>query len=458
MIDFQGMFLQYSHPFWAAREVRVQQLLFLEFNEINFESVRHYCANGHLPHLRHLIDRSGWSVTTSEQRYEHLEPWIQWVTAHTGLSLGEHGVFRLGDIVHSDVRQIWEELEERGLRVGAISPMNAKHRLRDPAFFLPDPWTTTSISGPLRLRKLYGAIAQAVADNAQARITMRSGWELLLGAATFARARSYPRYLELVTGAVGRPWRKAMVLDLLLSDVFIGQVKRTAPDFATLFLNAGAHIQHHYMFCSDAYQGPNRNPAWYVSEEEDPVLEVYRLYDHILGEVRTSFPSARIMIATALHQDPHGEVTFYWRLRDHARFLHSIGVPFTRVEPRMSRDFLVVCEDTSQATEAARVLNATRINDLPMFEVDNRGKDLFVILAYPKEIGPQTSYSVQGRDQGLLAPHVVFVALKNGEHNGHGYFLDSGIEKNSAPANFPLKEIPSRVLAAFGFSFSTASI
>jgi hypothetical protein len=427
------------------------QLLFLELNEINFESVKHYCSSGHLPHLRDLIDRNGWSMTTSEQRYEHLEPWIQWVTAHTGLSLAEHGVSRLGDIVHSDLHQIWEDLEDRGLSVGAISPMNAKHRLRKPAFFVPDPWTTTTISGPRRLRNLYGAIAQAVADNAQSRITARSAWELLLGAATYARWRTYPRYLQLAASAFGRPWKKALVLDLLLADVFIGQVMRTRPDFATLFLNAGAHIQHHYMFCSHAYHGPHRNPAWYVSEEEDPVLEVYRLYDRIVGDVRRSFPSARIMIATALHQDPHGEVTFYWRLRNHAEFLSSIGVPFTHVEPRMSRDFLVVCANEFQTAEAARVLSSAQIEGRQMFEVDNRGKDLFVMLTYPKEIDPQTTFSVEGREHGALAPQVVFVALKNGEHNGYGYFLDTGLNRDDTPAEFPLKEIPSRVLAAFGF-------
>src|SRR5215510_5440417 len=101
-----------------------RQLLFLEFNEINFQSVRYYSDRGQLPALRNLINEKGWATTVSEQRYEELEPWIQWVTAHTGTTLAEHGVFRLGDIIKHDLQQIWERLEEQGLRVGAISPMN----------------------------------------------------------------------------------------------------------------------------------------------------------------------------------------------------------------------------------------------------------------------------------------------------------------------------------------------
>src|SRR5205807_6299143 len=101
-----------------------QQLLFLEFNEINFESVAYYADRGFLPNLQRLIEENGWATTTSEQTYDDIEPWIQWVTAHTGKSLAEHRVFRLGDIVKCESPQIWECLEAHGLRVGAVGPMN----------------------------------------------------------------------------------------------------------------------------------------------------------------------------------------------------------------------------------------------------------------------------------------------------------------------------------------------
>src|SRR5687767_2547840 len=111
-----------------------QQLFLLELNEINFDFVSYYCEHGFLPNLAEMLRENGVSRTSSESQYHELEPWIQWVTAHTGLSLSEHGVFRLGDIVKHDYLQIWERLESHGFRVGAISPMNAKNRLNDAAF------------------------------------------------------------------------------------------------------------------------------------------------------------------------------------------------------------------------------------------------------------------------------------------------------------------------------------
>lgn len=426
-----------------------KQVILLELNEVNFDYIQSYVARGQLPHLAALIARHGVVRTTSEDRYERLEPWIQWVTAHTGQSFCEHGVFRLGDIIDKDIPQIWELLEERGFKVGAISPMNAKYRLKDPAFFVPDPWTRTQLKAGRVLRRLYDGLVQAVNDNANARISAASLFGLLAGTATYASPRNYARYFSLVLRALSGPWRKALFVDLLLADVFIRELSRSHANFATLFVNAAAHIQHHYMYCSAAYDGPHRNPRWYVQHGVDPVLEAYELYDHIVGAVRRAFPGARLMLATGLHQVPHGEVTYYWRLKSHAEFLRQTGLQFVEVEPRMSRDFLVRCASTDAAARATTHLQSALAADgVPLFEVDNRGSDLFVMLTYPHEIRPGLAFTIDGRTHGDLYTHVAFVALKNGEHNGTGYFLDSGAAQGSVPAEFPLSDMPRRVMEA----------
>lgn len=427
----------------------MSKLILLELNEINFEHLRVYAARGELPHISQLINEHGVVETISESRYEELEPWIQWVTAHTGLTLTEHGIFRLGDISHTEILQIWEALEEQGLSVGAISPMNAKNRCRHAAFFVPDPWTSTKLTARPLLRKLYRAIAQAVNDNAQSRLAARSLVWLLLGAAIYARPVNYAEYVKIAWAARTKPWFKAMLLDLLLADVFIRETVRKKPDFTSLFVNAGAHIQHHYMFNSVAYRGSLKNPKWYAPTRMDPIADVYRLYDRIVGQVQTAFPEARLMVATGLHQDPHSEVTYYWRLRDHKAFLEKHDVPFVRVEPRMSRDFLIVCKNASDAKSAERILGTAKGEmGIPLFEVDNRGSDLFVMLTYPHEIGEEFVYMMGNEEFGGLREDVAFVAIKNGQHNGIGYFVDSGTVPGELPEQFPLTEMPSRISEA----------
>lgn len=417
----------------------MKRLLFLELNELNFEFVAHYARQGRLPAFARLIEAHGYARTRSETVYEHIEPWIQWFTVHTGKAFGEHGVFRLGDGPQAGARQIWEELAQRGVRVGAFSPMNAGNALTEPAFFVPDPWTKTSVAAPAPMRRAYDAICQAVGDNAEGRITPASAARLALGLLLYSNPANWGAYARLGALGLRGHWPRAVFLDRFMADCFFALWKKSRPDFATLFLNGAAHLQHHYMFNSTAYSGPHRNPPWYLAAGTDPVLEMYRLYDDVVAEALALDPGLRVMIATGLHQDPVDEPVFYWRLRDHAAYLRGIGCEFERVEARMSRDFLVTCKEAESAKRAHLKLLAQRAGDGErLFEVDNRGSSLFVTLSYPHEI----------KDEALKS-QVVFVAIKNGRHNGIGYFLDTGARAAPEAEPIPLTDLWQRMVSAF---------
>lgn len=428
------------------------KLIMIELNEVNFDYVRRYVEKGALPNLARLIETHGIIETTSETEYDYLEPWIQWVTAHTGQTQAEHGLFRLGDVVdHPELRQIWETLEDAGFSVGAISPMNAHNSCRSPAFFVPDPWTRTRVSGNHLVRQLYGAIAQLVNDNAEGKVDRSSlGW-LAAGLVRYARLTNYGDYIKLGS-SIRKPWCRALLLDLLLSDLFTAELKRTQADFATLFLNAAAHLQHHYLFNSTVYDGNNINPAWYIAKDQDPILEVYTLYDDIIGRVSAQFPDHRMLIATGLHQDPYHSTLYYWRLRNHQSFLDEIGVACDRVEPRMSRDFVVYAADRTQMVEAKRKLEEAVADDgQRLFDIDDRGDSLFVMLVYGSDIPADLGYRVGNRHFTNLAGKTAFVAIKNGEHNGIGYLVDTG-RRPGEQDRIALTAVHQRIVSHFGLA------
>ena len=425
-------------------------LLFLELNEVNFEFVEHYARRGALPAFARMMESHGYARTSSETVYEHIEPWIQWFTVHTGMPYEKHQVFRLGDGPQAGLPQIWEELSRRGLKVGAFSPMNAGNALSNAAFFVPDPWTKTRVAAPGLMRAAYDAICQAVGDNAVGRITAGSAMQLALGLLRYSRWRNWPAYLSEGVRGIGRHWPRALFLDRFLADCFFHLWKRTRPDFATLFLNGAAHIQHHYLFNSAAYHGPHRNPLWYLPAGMDPVLEVYKLYDRILAQSLALDPRLRVMMATGLHQDPVDEPVFYWRLREHAQLLRSIGCEFESVEPRMSRDFLVTCKNQASGKKTEEILLSGRAPDgEPLFEVDNRGATLFVTLSYPHEVKQGFEAKFSDLSLGDFSKETVFVAIKNGRHNGIGYFLDTGARSAPDAEPIPLTDLWRRMVSAF---------
>jgi hypothetical protein len=419
-----------------TRTAAAKRLILIELNEVNLGVAQQYIQPLGLKNLG-AVCAGELRRTSSEARYEDLEPWIQWVSAHSGLAAHEHGIFRLGDIVGSRVPQMFEQLEAHGLSVGAVSPMNAENRLSRPAYFLPDPWTKTPTDGSFWSQALSGAISQAVNDNSGGRITARSAAALLLGLLRFARPRHYGLYARLAARSRGAPWRKALFLDLFLHDVHWALMQAHRPHFSTVFLNAGAHIQHHYFLNSQLIAKPElRNPAWYVSPTEDPVAEMLQVYDTILSDYLND-DGTDLIVATGLTQQPYDRVKFYYRLKDHAAFLHRLQLRHTRVIPRMTRDFLIEFASADDALAAARQLAALRMSsdNSPVFgEIDNRGDNLFVTLTYPHEIHAD-SVVLGGSAPIPLAEHVVFVAIKNGMHASQGYLWCRGEVAHFAPAD-----------------------
>jgi len=399
--------------------------ILLGLNELNVDYIKFYISQGLLPNFKKIFDIQPPIETSSEKEYKLLEPWVQWVTIHTGKTYEQHNVFRLGDIVnHPELSQLFEELENEGLSVGAISPFNAENRLKNPSFFVPDPWTKTKASGNWIVKALYQAVHQSVNDNAKSKLNFKSMISLGLGLLLYVPISRWLHYVKIVFKAK-KPGAKAVILDSLLADVYLTLWKKHKPDFSNLFLNSGAHIQHHYLFNSKAYKGDLKNPDWYCPDGFDPLIQILSEYDFQIGKL-LRLKDVKIIIATGLHQQPHEHLTFYWRLKEHVKFAEMIGIKnFSEILPRMSRDFLVKFNNEPDASDAENLLNSfyASKDDIKLFEVDNRGTSLFVELVYPNDI--DESDSIYSKEYNLklekFKSYIAFVAIKNGEHNGIGY-------------------------------------
>jgi hypothetical protein len=432
----------------------IKPLILLELNEINFDLVGQYLSKypSRFPGLEKLV--AGAKIhTSSEEIYEELEPWIQWASVHTGKSYSTHKLFRLGDVVGSKVPQIFELLEMAGVAVGAISPMNAENRLKKPTYFIPDPWTKTSTDDSWWSRHLGSAIAQAVNDNAQSKITKKSALSILLGLVRFAQFKHYPLYFKLARMSVGASWRRALVLDLFLHDLHTSFFKDKKPQFSTLFLNAGAHIQHHYFHNSPfiSVDSKFKNPDWYISPKLDPFSEMLEVYDRIIEEYLADH-ECELIVATGLSQLPYDRVKYYYRLKDHFDFLKKNGINFLDIHPRMTRDFMVTFASIQDATKAQNILSGLRISGKvePLFgEIENRGIELFVTLTYPDQILEADVLKSESVSLKMLQ-EVAFVAIKNGMHQSKGFaFFTPRIAKLAPEDGSHVKGIYSTVLNYF---------
>jgi len=415
-------------------------MILLALNELNIDYVNGYISEGKLTNFKRLLQNDTIS-TISEEKYELLEPWIQWTTVQTGKSHDEHQIFRLGDIIdRPDLRQIFEDLENNGLSIGAISPFNAVNRLKTSKFFIPDPWTQTKTSGSYIIKRLSKTISSLVNNNASGKSgTLNIIW-LLVGFIRYIRVKRWSKFFSFFIQRK-KPGIKAAILDMILLEVFVTLQKKHKPDYSHLFFNGGAHVQHHYMFNSTQYKGTLKNPDWYCPANWDPLYMMLETYDRIIGDLLES--GERIIGVTGLHQVPHTEQTYYWRPLNHKAFLTLAGVKGEfSVIPRMSRDFLIYSSSRDHAIEIESHLNkfTDSIRNKPVFNVDNRGESLFVEVIYDDDIhegmcfnGPQSISLIDLRSK------LAFVAIKNGKHNGLGYVFSN--MPLDIPKEIKLKEI-----------------
>jgi hypothetical protein len=430
------------------------QIIALELNEVNFEFIEAYIARNDLPNFRRLLSEHGLIKTISEKEYPYLEPWIQWPTVYTGKTYSEHGIFRLGDAVDHQHVQIWEYLEGFGLKVGAVSPMNAVNRCESPAFFLPDPWTDTPVTADPSVARLYGVIKRLVNDNASDRRSVAAtARELLPLAMRHLSLGSTGEYLRVLGHMVRHKWARAAILDRLLADLFLSLWQSAQPNYASLFLNAAAHLQHHHMYDAAIYDGERSNPGWYSSAADgsvDPLLLIYRTYDSIIGDLM-ALKNTRLFITTGLSQYPNEREHYQYRMTTPEATLSRAGLRDYQVQLLMSRDFLLAFTDPAAATMAASQLAKVQCRGENFFSVDCRGDTLFCQIHYHGDPSGLAEVTVGGATYDLSG-EIVLVSIENGLHRTLGYHVDTALTAASA------NSLPPQPLATLFSKFAEAAL
>ena len=192
------------------------------------------------------------------------------------------------------------------------------------------------------------------------------------------------------------------------------------------------------------------NPNWYIENDKDPILEMLKVYDSMLLDI-FKLPNTEFILATGLSQKPYEKLKFYYRLKNHKLFLKNMGVDFIDVIPRMTRDFLITFNSVEEAKIAEKKIKSVLVDsNIRLFDqVDNRGKDIFVVLTYPDEISDKSTINMCEKNV-LLKDMVTFVAIKNGEHQSKGFaFFSKKISKFSPQNNSHVSEIHNTILSFF---------
>src|SRR6218665_3320176 len=125
-------------------------LICLEFNELTPHLMEEFIAAGKLPNFARLRNQSQTFLSDAQASGEWLNPWVQWVSVHSGLTPEEHGVFRLSNAHKLEQPAIWDLLSDAGHSVWVCGSMNAWYHAPLNGRLLPDPWCQHTPAYPER--------------------------------------------------------------------------------------------------------------------------------------------------------------------------------------------------------------------------------------------------------------------------------------------------------------------
>lgn len=406
----------------------------LEFNELTPALMQRFMAEGKLPNFSRLHDESLVFTTTAEERPPNLDPWIQWVTIHTGLNYRDHGVRRLNEGHSLSAPRVWDLVSDAGGRVWVCGSMSVGSRRPRDGALLPDPWTTAVVPHPSALEPYFSFIQRQVMDHTSSQNQFGGLAALRFLSFMVTHGLSASTAFALITQLAEerrKPtrWKRAALLDRIQFDVFSWYYRRIRPHLATLFLNSTAHFQHLYWREMDPDAFVAKPAEAHRRRYHDAIEYGYRQMDALVGRTLDMVdPSTTVVLATALSQQPclmfeeHGG-KFFYRPADVSRLTRFAGVdaPCT-VSPVMAHQFHLYFKTSQEADVAAAGLARIRYSDRQALSVELNGCGVFVGCRVYEPLPTDARLTIEGSNQSAAFFEVFYQVdgVKSGMHHPDG--------------------------------------
>ncbi|MFI4938622.1 MAG: hypothetical protein ACHQJ6_08995 [Candidatus Berkiellales bacterium] len=359
-----------------------KNVLIVELNEFNADLLASAIQQYSFPNLAKVLSLPRSSTLTDDFYHSgYLEPWVQWVSIHTGVPSSTHKIKHLGDVPYLHYQQCWDGLGEHQVTTGVWGCMNSSCNQKNVLFFLPDPWTFSEEAVPKVLNRLL-ALPRYLAKNYR----NLKPWDIV------AKAINLFRFIA-TSGVGGKIFKESIKLffplrkfskqsvfivffDYIATLFFIQYKKRYLPQCAFLFLNSLAHLQHHH---------------WREGGVTPEILFGLQTLEKIFAALFKAFPHDALVVHNGLSQmnTHHEKPWVLYRQKDPIKFLKALEIPFVRVEQNMTHDGHAFFATPEACQQAYSDLTAAKIQQQALFHVEINPSDpckLFYQLSFTDQM------------------------------------------------------------------------
>jgi len=414
-----------------------KKVIMLELNELTSSLMDKFINVGNLPNFKKLRSESQVYTTDAKTSGEELNPWIQWVTVHTGLTPKEHGVFLLNEMQNFNGDFIWDTLSNKNISSWICGSMNTKYKENFAGNFIPDPWATNAPPfPPKKFDTYFNFISQSVHGHASNKPVPALGFVKYMLKNGLSLSTMFKMSKQILSELKDKTvtWRRALILDWIQLDLFKNMYLKEQPKFATFFSNSTAHYQHHYWREMDPVlfgEDPNKVDK----TKKDAILIAYQNMDKMLGEIFTMLDDNTVIaFVTALSQKPYLESQrYYYHINNFDVFLEKFKISqIIKYKPIMAEQFHLECQSEAEAIKLVKHLENFDMDSNEYFHVgtnqvllvDREGVNVHLQCRCTRETSPSAKI-INKNDNTEIDFNDVFYEmneLKTGMHDPHGMF------------------------------------
>ena len=415
-----------------------RKLLIIELNEFNTELLKNAAKKFRLINIRKILNMSR-EVTFSEEVKEHhgLDPWVQWVSIHTGVSFRTHKIKHLGQVNNLTYPQIWETLSKYKIKSGIWGALNSSKGKSDNClFFFPDPWSYSEKAYPKVLNNFL-AFPRYFSKNYLAIGSYKFLISILKFISFFIRTDILfilrKDFFYIIRSILKQPLSSNLLFslfDLISSRVFLKYQNKMNPDFLIIFLNSLAHSQHKY---------------WRKISIGDELEFTLKNIDRILGIIFESISSeyALIVMNGLTQSNVEGKGYCIYRQINPEKFLKFIGLDFVKVEQCMTNDCFIFFKNKDDLLNAFNRLSKIEVNNKKLFYLefkDNEENKLFYQFDYYDRLDKEALFHFENLRYKFF-DHFSLLGERTGSHQSKGDIFSNDVFLKSGLKNYEINKL-----------------
>lgn len=339
-----------------------KNLLFLELNECDFSYFLYGAKKYNFTRIKNFFKKKKIIKTYTLDKKEglNLDPWVQWVSVHTGLSSDIHKTYRIGQDLNLKIDQLWDVLARKEISTSVWGAFNANLRSKKKIdLFFPDPWSYNQKTYPrkfddyLKLPRYY---AQSYPSPDKFKLIKYSF--LFFKKLFFSSNFSYLFKNSFIISyffikSNFKSFNLYFFLDLASLLILKKNLNYKKSDFVILAMNCFAHYQHNF-WDNKKYEYIY---FWYLNE--------------MIKILNTITPSYNSTITCNGFSQKKIKAIFHLRPKKINNFFKTLGINYISIKANMTAGVTIFFKDTKNKTFAINRLKDIAIFDYPLFEIQD---------------------------------------------------------------------------------------